>query len=70
MGSEGKKFVLGKSRSTISRMWQSKSVELIEQVQQSDLSSIDLVAMMIDGVVLSKDLVATAAMGTDSEVSK
>lgn len=62
--------VFGESRSTISRMWQSKSVELVEQVQQSDLSSIDLVAMMIDGVVLSKDLVATVAMGIDSEGDK
>lgn len=62
--------LLGESRSTISRMWQRKSVELVEQMQQANLSSIDLVAMIIDGVVLAKDLVATVAMGIDSEGNK
>jgi putative transposase len=62
--------VLGESRSTISRMWQSRSVELVEQVQQSELSGMDVVVIMIDAVVLSKDLVATVAMGIDSEGSK
>jgi putative transposase len=62
--------LLGESRSAISRLWQRKSVELVEQMQQSDLSSIDLVAMMIDGVVLAKDLVATVAIGIDHEGNK
>jgi transposase-like protein len=59
--------LLGESRSAISRLWQRKSVELVEQMQQSDLSAIHLVAMMLDGVVLAKDLVATVALGIDEQ---
>jgi transposase-like protein len=62
--------VSGESRSSLSRLWQRKSIELVEQMQQSDLSGMDLVIMMLDGVVLSDGLVATVALGIDSEGSK
>ena len=42
----------------------------IEQMQQSDLSEMELVIMMLDGVVLSDGLVATVALGIDNEGAK
>lgn len=62
--------VAGESRSALSRLWQRKSMELVEQMQQSDLSGMDLVIMMLDGVALSDGLVATVALGIDSEGTK
>lgn len=62
--------VRGESRSSLSRLWQRKSIELVEQMQQSDLSGMELVIMMLDGVVLSDGLVATVALGVDSEGTK
>jgi len=62
--------VSGESRSSLSRLWQRKSIELVQQMQQSDLSGMELVIMMLDGVVLSDGLVATVALGIDSEGTK
>lgn len=62
--------LVGESRSTISRLWQRKSVALVEQMQQSDLSGLDLAVLMIDGVVLSRNLVATVAIGIDTDGDK
>lgn len=62
--------LVGESRSSISRLWQRRSAELIERVQQSDLSGLDLVALMLDGVVLSKGLVTTVALGIDTSGNK
>lgn len=62
--------LVGESRSSISRLWQRKAVELVERVQQSDLSGMDLVALILDGVVLSKQAVATVALGIDSSGTK
>jgi len=60
----------GESRSSLSRLWHRKSVELVEQMQQSDLSEMKLVVLMLDGVVLSDGLVATVALGIDNEGTK
>ena len=62
--------VAGESRSSLSRLWQRKSIELVEQMQQRDLSDMALVILMLDGVVLSDGLVATVALGIDSEGAK
>jgi len=62
--------LVGESRSSISRLWQRKAAELVERVQQSDLSGIDLVVLMLDGVVLSKGAVATVALGIDTSGTK
>lgn len=62
--------LVGESRSSISRLWQRKAVELVEQVQQSSLSGMDLVALMLDAVVLSKQVVATVALGIDKSGTK
>jgi transposase-like protein len=60
----------GQSKSEVSRLWKRKSAELVEQMQQSDLSDFDLVVLMLDAVVLSTGLVATVALGIDSEGQK
>lgn len=62
--------LVGESRSSISRLWQRKAVELVESMQQSDLSGIDPVVLMLDGVVLSKRAVATVALGIDASGTK
>jgi putative transposase len=60
----------GEGRSSISRLWQRKAAELVERMQQSDLSGIDLVVLMLDAVVLSKRAVATVALGIDASGTK
>ena len=62
--------LVGESSSSISRLWQRKAAELVERVQQSDLSGIDPVVLMLDGVVLSKGAVATVALGIDAGGTK
>jgi transposase-like protein len=60
----------GESKSSLSRLWKEKAKELVEQMQQDDLSTFDLVVLMLDGVVLAKGLVATVALGIDSSGCK
>lgn len=60
----------GQSRSTISRLWQQKSAALVEQMQQADLSGLDLVVLMLDAVVLARGLVGTVALGIDAAGAK
>lgn len=58
------------SKSAVSRLWQQKAAELVEQMQQSDLSGFDLLVLMIDAVVLGKGVVATVALGIDTAGQK
>ena len=60
----------GQSRSSISRLWQSKSAALVEQVQESNLSTFDLAVLMVDAVVLSSAQVATVALGINTAGEK
>ena len=60
----------GQSKSEISRLWKRKSADLVDQMQQSDLSDFDLVILMLDAVVLSSGLVATAALGINAAGEK
>lgn len=62
--------VRGQSRSSLSRLWQKKSAALVEEMQQSSLVGFDLLVLMLDAVVLSNDLVATVALGIDTEGRK
>ena len=57
--------VRGESRSSLSRLWQRKAAELVDQQQESSLSEFDLVVLMVDAVVLCRDLVAIVALGVD-----
>lgn len=60
----------GQSKSEVSRLWKRKSAELVEQMQQSDLSDFGLVVLMLDAVVLSAGLVATVALGINAHGEK
>ena len=51
------------SKSQVSRLWQEKASQLAEELQNSDLSEVKLLGIMIDGVVLGKDQVVTVALG-------
>lgn len=62
--------VTGQSKSAISRLWQRKAAALVDELQQSDLSGFDLLVLMIDAVVLSKDVVVTVALGIDTRGEK
>lgn len=62
--------VRGESRSSLSRLWSRKAADLVEVIQRSELSGFDMVVLMIDAVVLCRDLVATVAMGIDAHGSK
>lgn len=62
--------LVGESSSSISRLWQRKAAEMVERVQQSDLSGMNLVVLMLDGVALSKRAVATVALGIDTSGTK
>ena len=66
----GESDLRGESKSSLSRLWQNKAARLVEELQNSDLSELDLLVLMIDAVVLCKDLVATVALGIDTEGKK
>lgn len=50
-------FFDGQSKSEVLRLCKRKSAELVEQMQQADLSKFGLVVLMLDAVVLSAGLV-------------
>ena len=52
----------GETNSNLSRLWQKKATELVQEVQQRDLSHIDLLVLMLDAVELCSGLVATVAL--------
>ncbi|MDV7396717.1 transposase, partial [Arthrospira platensis SPKY1] len=60
----------GQSKSEVSRLWQRKSAGLVAQMQQADLSGFGLVVLMLDAVFLSAGLVATVALGINTEGEK
>ena len=70
MGSLSADKVKGLSKSKVSRLWQKKASALVEEMQHSDLERFDLLVLMIDAVVLAKGVVATVAMGIDTEGNK
>lgn len=62
--------VRGESKSSLSRLWQKKAAVLAEEMCESDLGGFDLLVLMVDAVVLSGGLVATVALGIDTEGAK
>lgn len=62
--------VRGESKSNLSRLWQRKASELVEELQNLDLSGYNLLALMIDAVVLSDGLTVTVALGINTEGEK
>ena len=54
------------SKSEISRLLQKHGAERLREFRQRDISNIEVVALMLDGICLSKDLMAIAALAIDS----
>jgi hypothetical protein len=55
------------NRSSISGLSQKKSVTLLAQVQQRDLSDFDVVALILNAMVLSDGLIATVTLGIGAD---
>lgn len=53
----------GESKSSLSRLWQRRASELVEELQTADLSDYDLLVLMLDGVVLAEGLTVIVALG-------
>ena len=54
----------------MSKLWQKRAAELVEELQHSDLGQFALLVLMLDAVVLDDGLVATVALGFDTEGRK
>lgn len=57
----------GTSRSSVSRLWCEVGHKFVDELRGRDLSDTDWVAIMIDGIKLSDDETAVAALGIDRE---
>ena len=60
----------GMTRSNISRLWAQRAGELIEQINEADLSGFQMLALMLDGFSLSHELHVIVALGIDQEGRK
>ena len=57
----------GVGKSNVSRYWQQAGHKFIEEFRGKDISSQNWVALMLDGIRLSKDQLAVVALGITSE---
>jgi len=60
----------GMTRSTISRLWAQRAGELIQQINEADLEGFQMLALMLDGFSLSRELHVIVALGIDLEGHK
>ena len=60
----------GLSKSSVSRLWQRKAAELVEEMMGRDFSQDPMVAVMLDGVFLADNLHAIVALGIRQDGSK
>ncbi len=60
----------GTSRSSVSRLWCSVGHKFVDEVRGRDLTETDWVVLVLDGIVLSEDQTAVAAIGIDAEGRK
>lgn len=51
------------SRSDISRLWQKTGAEYLDTLRSRDLNQYDFLVLMMDGIHLSRELIAVVAMG-------
>ena len=54
------------SRSSVSRLWAKQGARLVEQLRTRDIASHDWLALMLDGIRLSKEQLAVVALGITS----
>lgn len=62
--------MLGVSASTVCEGWKARSRELLEEFRQRDLSVIDVVGLMVDGVFPGKESCVVVALAIDMEGNK
>jgi transposase-like protein len=60
----------GLSKSAVSRIWVERSRQLFDDMQKADLSELNIVVLMLDGIFLCRDLCCVAAIGIDDAGSK
>lgn len=60
----------GVSKSTASRMWVEKSREQLEQLRERSLEAEEMLAVVLDGVWLSKEICVVVALGIDRKGAK
>jgi len=58
------------SKNEISKLLKAKGQQCITELRSKDLSELGLVVLMLDGIVLSKDITAIAALGIDAQGRK
>jgi putative transposase len=58
------------SKGTLSKLWEEKASKLVMEMQNESLSDYDMLAIMMDGVWLSKELAVVVALGFDTEGNK
>jgi hypothetical protein len=62
--------MLGVSTSTVCEGWKARSKELLDEFRGRDLSELDVVAMMVDGVFPGKESCVVVALAIDIEGNK
>jgi len=60
----------GVSKSSVSRLWKEAGTKQIEELRGKDIASRDWLVMMLDGIVLSKELTAIVAIGVAADGTK
>ncbi len=58
------------SRSSVSRLWKKEGVKLVARLRDRDIASQDWLALMLDGIRLSKDQLAVVALGIAADGTK
>ena len=58
------------SKSSVSRLWKKEGAKLVEQLRTRDIASQEWVALMLDGIRLSKDQTAVVALGIAADGTK
>ena len=58
--------IKGMSRSSISRLWIKKAQKLVEEQHRKDLSQIKPLVLMLDAVILAKNVSVTTAIAVDN----
>jgi len=58
------------SKSEVSRQWQNAGAEFLDELRSRDLSVYDFLALMMDGIQLSKEVTAVVAMGITADGQK
>ena len=60
----------GTSKSEVSRKWQQEARKYLDEIRSRDLSAHDFLVLMVDGIFLSDDVTAVAAIGITSDGNK